>query len=171
MSARTGDDALRRVLEAASRDSETLRLLQTDPEALAKRYELSPEVLEALKHTDVLLSLRPLRRKELTFKTGTTITAGRVGEELTFETGTTITAGGTTITFDTGSTITAGIRGLLEGIAAESKTLQLLRTDPEALIEELGIDPSQLDRLKDARAGVVMRGRSITFQTGTTIEV
>jgi hypothetical protein len=125
----------------------------------------------ALKRADVLLSLRPLRRKEMTFETGTTITAGRLRDELTFETGTTITAGGTTMTFETGTTITAGIRGLLRDIAAESKTLQRLRLDPESLIDELGIDRDQLDRLKDVRASVVMRGRAITFETGTTIEV
>jgi hypothetical protein len=121
----------------------------------------------------VLISLRPLRRKEMTFETGTTITAGRRGEEMTFDTGTTITAGrrGEEMTFETGSTITAGIRGVLEGIAAESKTLQRLRTEPEALMKELGIDSSQLDRLKNARTDLVMRGRAVTFQTGTTIEV
>jgi hypothetical protein len=164
-------DALRRVLEAVARDSETLRMLQSDPDALAKKYSLSPESVTALKRAEVLVSLRPLRRKEITFETGTTITAGRLRDELTFETGTTITAGGTTMTFETGTTITAGIRGLLQDIAAESKTLQRLRLDPESLIDELGIDRDQLDRLKDVRTSVVMRGRSITFETGTTIEV
>jgi hypothetical protein len=55
-------------------------------------------------------------------------------------------------------------------IAAESRTLQRLRLDPDSLIDELGIDRDQLDRLKDVRTSVVMRGRSITFETGTTIE-
>lgn len=143
----TGDDAIRRVLEAASRDSETLRLLQTDPDALAERYQLSPDVLESLKSADVLLEhLGSLRRQEkITFETGMTITAGaRRKEEITFETGT---------------TITAGLRAVLEQIAAESRTLQRLRTDPDALIDDLGIDRSQLERLKDVSRGRGPGGR------------
>ena len=149
-------------------ESEPLRLLRTDPEALAQRYRLSREDLEALKLADVLIAVRPLRRS-VTFETGSTFTAGRQ-KNVTFETGSTFTAGrDRQVTFDTGTTITAGVRGLLQGIAAESKTLQRLRVDPESLVDELGIDRSELDKLKGVRIDVLMR-RQITFETGTTIE-
>jgi len=101
-------------------ESEAVRLLRDDPEALAKRFELDPRDLEALRAADSLvITLRGEEvtfetgstftvgmRRDITFETGSTFTAGRRGEELTFETGTTITAQGP-MTFETGTTITA----------------------------------------------------------------
>lgn len=173
MSEREGD-ALRRVLQAVAKESESLRLLKSDPEALAERYRLNPDELDALKLADVLVSVRPLRRREITFETGSTFTAGRM-KNVTFETGSTFTAGrlrGEELTFETGTTITAsGIRGVLQGIALESKTLQRLRVDPESLIDELGIDRSELAKLKGAQISVAMRPVAVTFETGSTIVV
>ena len=166
----SGGNALRRVLQAVAEESEGLRLLKADPEALAERYRLNQNELDALKQADVLVAIRP-RQREVTFETGSTFTAGRV-KDVTFETGSTFTAGRLRdVTFETGTTITAGIRGLLQGIAAESNTLQRLRLDPESLIDELGIDRRELEKLKGAQIKVAMRPAEITFETGTTIEV
>lgn len=86
-------------------DSEAIRLLRDDPEALAKRFKLDPRDLVALRAADSLVI--SLRGQEVTFETGSTFTAD-LRRAITFETGTTITAGRRReITFETGTTITA----------------------------------------------------------------
>jgi hypothetical protein len=79
---------LGRLFQAMVSESEAIRLLRDDPEALAKRYDLDPRDLKALRAADSLVIT--LRGEEVTFETGSTFTA-RPGN-VTFETGTTITA-------------------------------------------------------------------------------
>jgi len=114
---------LGRLFQAMVKESEAIRLLRDDPEALAKRFELDPRDLEALRAADDLVIT--LRGKEITFETGSTFTVGMRGEvtfetgstftarpanprgEVTFETGSTFTARPGNVTFETGTTITA----------------------------------------------------------------
>jgi len=95
-------DRLREILEAAAQESAVLRMLRESPSELAKRFELGPDEMLALRGADLLL-IR-LQRNPLV-RNGTTT--------YTFETGSTI-GGTTTYTFDTGSTITIPPRRLQE---------------------------------------------------------
>jgi|1185.fasta_scaffold14202_2 predicted flavoprotein YhiN len=95
---------LGRLFQAMVDESEAIRLLREDPEALAKRFHLDPRDLQALRSADRLVITL---RGEVTFETGSTFTA-RLGRAMTFETGTTITARRPgEVTFQTGTTITA----------------------------------------------------------------
>jgi len=96
---------LGRLFQAMVNESEAIRLLRDDPEALAKRFDLDEQDLKSLRAADSLVI--SLRGEEITFETGSTFTANLRGE-VTFETGTTITARPPRdITFETGTTITA----------------------------------------------------------------
>jgi hypothetical protein len=81
-------DRLREILEAAAQESAVLRMLRESPSELAKRFELGPDEMLALRGADLLL-IR-LQRNPL------------------------VRNGTTTYTFDTGSTITIPPRRLQE---------------------------------------------------------
>lgn len=157
-------DPLRILLNAVTSDSENLRLLQTDPDALGRKYNLSTDELQALRLADVLIHINPRRpagggtTTSLTFDTGSTIVAGVIHSQMD-------------ITFQTGTTITASrVRDVLADILRESPLLDRLRSDPGSVLEELGIARDQLDRVQNAKLGVNMRPITFTFATGTTIQ-